>query len=239
MKLLTITTLIILPFFLFAQSSKDDASQLVNTNVSQIHYDFNIGSCQSMFAEQRYKTYMELFNSTTKNGVPAAKTRIKKHIAVTENVTIYEIGGSTQLTIIVSFTQKSDSCFGSIEIQIGKSNVFQTQSFKPSQQGLENFINRYILKVQREWIIALILNQNDVFLSMSKEKKAIGKQITEKLKQNVKLISKIEKMEIKVSENNLSIEELKIEEERIKILIIEQKLILESINNKLNIIKTQ
>ncbi len=212
-----ITILIVLPFFLTAQ----------------IQYDFNIGSCQSMFAEQRYQKYMECFNSPSKNGVPSAKTRIKKHIAVTENCTIYEIGGSTQLTLITSFTQKSDSCFGSMQIQLGKSNVFQSQGFNPSKQGLENFVNRYILKVQREWLIALIMNQNDVFLKMSKEKKAIGKEIAEKLKENVKLISKIEKMEIRVSENNLSIDELRLEEARIKQLLLDQKEVLKSINNKL------
>ncbi len=214
-----ITILTVLPLFLF----------------SQIQYDFTIG-CQSMFAEQRYEKYMECFNSSSKHGVPAAKTRIKKHVAITENVTIYEIGGSTQLTIITSFTQKSDSCFGSMQVLLGKSNVFQSQAFNPSKQGLENFVNRYILKVQREWLIALIMNQNDVFLNMSKEKKAIGKEIAKKLKQNVELISKIEKMEIRISENNMSVAELRIEEERIKNLIIDQKQILESINNKLNTI---
>ena len=221
MKLLT-AILTILPVFLF----------------SQIQYDFSI-ACQSMFAEQRYEKYMACFNSPSKNGVPSAKTRIKKHLAVTENVTGYEIGGSTQLTIITSFTQKSDSCFGSMQIQLGKSNVFQSQAFNPSKQGLENFVNRYILKVQREWLIALIMNQNDVFLKMSKDKKAIGKEIAKKLKQNVELISKIEKMEIRVSENNLSIDELRLEEARIKQLLLDQKEILKSIDIKLKSINNK
>ncbi len=199
---------------------------------SQIQYDFVI-NCQSMFAEQRYEAYMKLFDSPSKNGVPPARTRIKKHIAITENVTIYEIGGSTQLTIITSFTQRSDTCYGSMQVKLGKNNVFQTQGYNPSQQGLENFVNRYILKVKREWLIALIMNQNGVYLSMNKERKKIVDEITDKLRENAKLTAKIEKMQIRISENNMSIDELRLEEQRVKELMLDQKKILEAIDEKL------
>lgn len=198
-------------------------------------YEFEIGKCQSMFAESMYKKYMAAFKSRhAKRAVIKGvfgETVIKNHIASTMNAAIPEVGGDCFMNVTMTFRQAGEVCIGSIQFNVGITQ-FKEQEFHSKRAGIENFCLRYALKVQREWLIVLIDNQSGVYENMSKQKQSVMNEISAKLRENAKITAKIEALEDKFETNLIDIKELQHEETRLMNLMLDQKRFMSSMRTQ-------